>query len=46
MRHNMPTEMVCSQMISFDLNENVRDCFARKGVEMTYSHVNVHMMEK
>ena len=32
--------------VYFDLNENVRDCFARKGVEMTYSHVNVHMMEK
>ena len=23
MRHDMPTEMVCSQMISFDLNDNV-----------------------
>ena len=23
MRHNMPTEMVCSQLISFDLNDDV-----------------------
>ena len=23
MRHNMPTEMTCSRMISFDLNDNV-----------------------
>ena len=23
MRYNMPTEMVCSQLISFDLNDNV-----------------------
>ena len=23
MRYNMPTEMVCSQMISFDLDDNV-----------------------
>lgn len=32
--------------VFFDLNENVRECFNRKGVEMTYNHVNVHMMEK
>ena len=30
--------------VYFDLNENVRACFAEKGVKMTYSHVNVHMM--
>ena len=32
--------------VYFDLNENVRECFAEKGVQMSYSHVNVHMVEK
>ena len=32
--------------VYFDLNENVRSCFAEKGVEFSYGHVNVHIMEK
>ena len=32
--------------VYFDLNENVRECFARNGVAMSYEHVNVHMIEK
>ena len=32
--------------VYFDLNENVRDCFAEKGVEMTYNHMNIHILEK
>ena len=32
--------------VFFNLNENVRDCFAAKGVEMTYNHMNVHILEK
>ena len=32
--------------VFFNLNENVRDCFAEKGVEMTYNHMNVHILEK
>lgn len=32
--------------VYFGLNENVRECFARHGVQMTYNHINVHMMEK
>ena len=32
--------------VHFDLNENVRECFARNGVAMSYEHVNVHMIEK
>ena len=31
--------------VFFNLNENVRDCFAEKGVEMTYNHMNVHILE-
>ena len=31
--------------VFFNLNENVRDCFAAKGVEMTYNHMNVHILE-
>lgn len=31
--------------VYFDLNENVRECFAKNGVEMTFDHVNVHMIE-
>lgn len=30
----------------FGLNENVRKCFAQRGVEMTYDHINVHVVEK
>ena len=32
--------------VYFDLNENVRECFAARGVQMSYNHVNVHMLEK
>ena len=32
--------------VYFDLNENVRESFAEKGVEMSYNHMNVHMLEK
>ncbi len=32
--------------VYFNLNENVRECFAEKGVPMSYSHVNVHVVEK
>ena len=32
--------------VHFDLNENVRESFAAKGVAMSYEHVNVHMIEK
>ena len=32
--------------VYFNLNENVRESFAEKGVKMSYAHVNVHMMEK
>ena len=32
--------------VHFNLNENVRESFAEKGVPMSYSHVNVHMIEK
>ena len=31
--------------VFFNLNENVRDCFAEKGVEMTYTHMNDHILE-
>ena len=31
--------------VFFNLNENVRDCFAEKGVEMTYNHMNIHILE-
>ena len=31
--------------VFFNLNENFRDCFAEKGVEMTYNHMNVHILE-
>ena len=31
--------------VFFNLNENVRDCFAEKSVEMTYNHMNVHILE-
>ena len=32
--------------VYFDLNEHVRDTFEANGVEMSYEHINVHMMEK
>lgn len=32
--------------VYFDLNENVRECFAEKGVKMSYGHLNVHVVEK
>ncbi len=32
--------------VYFDLNEKVRDAFERYKVEMTYDHINVHMLEK
>ncbi len=32
--------------VYFDLNENVRECFSEKGVEMTYNHMNVHVLDK
>ncbi len=30
----------------FTLNENLRDAFEKHGVEMTYDHLNVHVIEK
>ncbi len=32
--------------VYFNLNENVRECFAEKGVHMSYSHMNVHVIDK
>ena len=32
--------------VYFDLNENVRESFAAKGVKFSYEHVNVHIVEK
>jgi small conductance mechanosensitive channel len=32
--------------VHFDLNENVRECFAANGVSMSYEHINVHMLDK
>ncbi len=32
--------------VHFNLNENVRECFAANGVAMSYEHVNVHVIEK
>ena len=31
--------------VYFDLNEHVRDTFANNGIEMSYEHINVHMMQ-
>ena len=31
--------------VYFNLNEHVRDSFAKNGVEMSYEHINVHMMQ-
>lgn len=30
--------------VFFALNENIRECFAQDGVEMSYDHLNVHMV--
>ena len=30
--------------VYFELNENVRACFEKHGVEMSYEHINVHML--
>lgn len=32
--------------VYFDLNENVRESFAERGVKFSYDHVNVHIVEK
>ena len=32
--------------VYFNLNENVRECFKAKDVEMSYNHINVHMLDK
>ena len=32
--------------VYFAVNENLREAFARHGVEMTYDHLNIHMIEK
>ena len=32
--------------VYFAVRENLRDAFARHGVEMTYDHLNVHVIEK
>jgi len=32
--------------VYFNIQEGVRDAFDRHGVEMTYDHVNVHLVEK
>ena len=32
--------------VYFALNENLRTAFANNGVEMTYNHLNVHVLEK
>ena len=32
--------------VYFGLNENVRKCFGSDGIEMTYEHMNVHIVEK
>ena len=31
--------------VYFGLGENLRTAFAQKGVEMTYDHLNVHIVE-
>ena len=31
--------------VTYALNENLREAFARTGVEMTYDHLNVHIIE-
>ena len=32
--------------VYFESLENIRTCFAEAGVEMTYNHLNVHIVEK
>jgi len=32
--------------VYFDLNENVRESFAKNGIRFSYEHVNVHVVEK
>jgi small conductance mechanosensitive channel len=32
--------------VYFDLLEQVKAAFDREGIEMTYPHLNVHMVEK
>ncbi len=32
--------------VYFDLNERVRDLFEKRGIRMTYNHLNVHIAEK
>ena len=32
--------------VYFDLNEKVREIFAARGIQFTYDHVNVHIVEK
>ena len=32
--------------INFKMNEEIRESFARNGVEMTYNHLNVHIVDK
>ena len=32
--------------VYYALMEDVRESFARHGVEMTYDHLNVHIVEK
>ena len=32
--------------VYFDLNENVRESFAEAGVQFSYNHLNVHVVEK
>lgn len=32
--------------VYFKMNESVRESFARNGIEMTYNHLNVHIIEK
>ena len=32
--------------VYFNLNENVRECFAAHGVAFSYEHMNVHLVEK
>ena len=32
--------------VHYGMNERVRECFAAHGVEMSYEHMNVHILEK
>lgn len=32
--------------VHYGMNEHVRECFAAHGVEMSYEHMNVHILEK